>query len=89
MNMSSLPQVSIQVMNEVIAWAADAAREQAEIAIHQGADLDPDGNLGLWLSFREKFKDHATPGTYDVYVSLYSNVYSETMKAISALQKKA
>lgn len=80
-----------EVMKSIIAWSIDAAREHVSLAIFNGETPDPETSMGLWQSFQAKFPKREVAGDYDGYVSLYSETYSNTVKALTAIlsEKKA
>jgi hypothetical protein len=76
--------VHFDTMKAVLIWATRAAKEHVDLCLHLGKTPDPETNMGLWQSFQDTFPKGTLPGNYDLYVTLYSETYSNTVKALTS-----
>jgi hypothetical protein len=75
------PKSTCQVLDEVIKWAADAAREQVSLAAFRGEAPEPDFGMGLWQGFQAKFPK-ADGVDYDVLATALSSTYRATVREL-------
>jgi hypothetical protein len=74
----------VSYIHQIVTWTQNAAKEHVEYCRSHDFPVDPEGGIGLWRSFQEKFSKEKSPKGFDynLAVALFMSVYWESVKSL-------